>query len=727
MKQIFENLRNGEIEFFDVPLPNVGRGKVLVKNYYSLISSGTEKGLLEFGTKNLLEKAKARPDLVMQVLEKVRTEGILTTYQKAMQKLEDFLPLGYSCAGQVVEIGKGVKDFNRGDMVACAGSGYANHAEYVSVPENLVVKIPQGVSPEEASFVAFGSIALHGIRQSGANLGDFVAVVGLGLIGLITVQLLKSCGCKVIGLDVDSSKRELALQLGVDLFVDLKSDNFGVEVASFTNGVGVDEVLMTASTDSNTPVELVPQIIRDRGTLVIVGVSKIDIPRNPYYKKEITVKFSRSYGPGRYDPTYEENGVDYPVGYVRWTEKRNMEAFLSLISSGQVNLKPLISCILPIEKYREAYDLILGKVKSDKKVIAVMFEYSKDVEIKKITFLKDNYKKIPGKVGVSIIGSGNFTKSTLLPNLSKLKEEVDLLGISSQSGGSAGVIANRYRFKYATSDYREILQDPQTDLIFITVPHNLHASIASEALRGGKDVFVEKPLAINLDQLKEIVKAKEESGRRVMVGFNRRFSPLTQWIRDLLGNKLPLIISYRINAGIVPAHHWINDPDVGGGRIIGEVCHFIDFMIYMFNSQPLRVFGSCVRKDHGDFLPFDNCAFNIEFENGSVGNIIYESIGPEVLPKERVEILGDNFGGIIDNFIRAEFYKGGKVVRKRLFAQDKGFLNEYREVIKSIKSGRDFHIPFEDFVYTTLTTFALEDSIRSGQPVKIDGNIWREK
>ena len=727
MKQIFENLRNGEIEFFDVPLPNVGRGKVLVKNYYSLISSGTEKGLLEFGTKNLLEKAKARPDLVMQVLEKVRTEGILTTYQKAMQKLEDFLPLGYSCAGQVVEIGKGVKDFNRGDMVACAGSGYANHAEYVSVPENLVVKIPQGVSPEEASFVAFGSIALHGIRQSGANLGDFVAVVGLGLIGLITVQLLKSCGCKVIGMDIDSSKRELALQLGVDLFVDLKSDNFGVEVASFTNGVGVDEVLMTASTDSNTPVELVPQIIRDRGTLVIVGVSKIDIPRNPYYKKEITVKFSRSYGPGRYDPTYEENGVDYPVGYVRWTEKRNMEAFLSLISSGQVNLKPLISCILPIEKYREAYDLILGRVKSDKRVIAVMFEYSKDVEIKKITFLKDNYKKIPGKVGVSIIGSGNFTKSTLLPNLSKLKEEVDLLGISSQSGGSAGVIANRYRFKYATSDYREILQDPQTDLIFITVPHNLHASIASEALRGGKDVFVEKPLAINLDQLKEIVKAKEESGRRVMVGFNRRFSPLTQWIRDLLGNKLPLIISYRINAGIVPAHHWINDPDVGGGRIIGEVCHFIDFMIYMFNSQPLRVFGSCVRKDHGDFLPFDNCAFNIEFENGSVGNIIYESIGPEVLPKERVEILGDNFGGIIDNFIRAEFYKGGKVVRKRLFAQDKGFLNEYREVIKSIKSGRDFPIPFEDFVYTTLTTFALEDSIRCGQPVKIDGNMWREE
>lgn len=723
MKQIFENLRNGKIELLDVPLPNVGQGKILVKNHFSLISSGTERSMLEFGSKTLLEKAKSRPDLVKQVLEKIKSEGILTTYQKAMNKLEDLLPLGYSSAGEVIEVGKGVGNFQKGDLVACAGGGYANHAEYIVVPENLSVKVPDGVSLEEASFVALGSIAMQGVRQSGATVGDVAVVFGLGLVGLLTVQLLKAAGCKVIGMDVDSSKREIALELGVDLFVDFTQDDALSKIMNYTNGVGVDEVLMTASTDSNAPVELAPQIIRDRGTLVIVGVSKIDIPRTPYYKKEITVKFCRSYGPGRYDPIYEGKGVDYPIGYVRWTEKRNMESFLSLISEGKINLKPLISYKFPIDKYQEAYDLISGKKKSDKRVIATLFEYDKTIDVKKVVFLKKNYEKVTHKVGISVVGAGNFTKSTLLPNLSKLKDKVDLVGIASSSGGSAGALAKKYGFAYSTSDYRKILNDPNTDLVFVTVPHNLHTLIAIEILKNGKDLFVEKPLAINIEQLNDIIKAHSDFEKRVMVGFNRRFSPLTRWIKQSIGNQTPFIISYRVNAGAVPRNHWINDPDIGGGRIIGEACHFVDFMIYMFNSYPATVYGSCARVNDSEFLSIDNCVFNIKFENGSVGNIIYESIGDETLSKERIEIYAVNFAGVIDNFIRVEVHKAGKVFRKKLLAQDKGFLNEYKEVIESINSGKDFPIPFEDFIYTTLITFAMKESVQSGQPVKINRNF----
>lgn len=723
MKQIFENMKDGKIELLEVPIPAVGHGKLLVKNFYSLISSGTEKGMLEFAGKNLLEKARERPDLVNQVLEKVKSEGVLTAYQKAMNRLEDLSPMGYSSSGQVVEVGKGAQSFSAGDFVACAGAGYANHAEYVVVPENLVIKLPSNVSLEEASFVALGGIALQGIRQSEATFGESVAVIGLGLVGLLTVELLKAFGCKVIGMDVDSNKKELATELGVDLFIDLSKDDAVIETLNFTNGYGADSVLMTASTNLNTPIELAPQILRDRGTLVVVGVSKIDIPRNPYYKKEISVKFSRSYGPGRYDPVYEERGIDYPVGYVRWTEKRNMEIFLSLISEGKLNLKPLISHKFKIEDYQKAYDLISGRTKSNLKPIAILFEYDKNIEKKQVVYLKQSYQKVTGKVGVSIIGAGNFTKSTLLTNISKLKESVDLVGIASSSGGSAGVLAKKYNFAYSTSDDQTILTDNGTDLVFITVPHNLHAQMAIEALENGKDVFVEKPLAINLEQLKKVTEAKKESGKRIMVGFNRRFAPLTRWIKQSIGNITPSIVTYRVNAGNVPLTSWINDPDVGGGRIIGEICHFVDFMIYLFNSYPSVVYGDSAKIQSKEFLSVDNCIFTIKFENGAVGNIIYDSVAPETLSKERIEILGVGFAGVIDNFVRGEIHKGGKVVSKRLISQDKGFLEEYEEVIKAIKDGKDFPIPFEDIAYTTLTTFALKESLEQKQPIKIDGNF----
>ena len=726
MKQIFENLKTGEIELLDVPMPNVGKGKVLVKNYYSLISSGTERTILEFGNKGLLAKAKSRPDLVKQVLEKVKSEGFIATYKKAMQKLEDFLPLGYSSAGEVVSVGNDVNDIHIGDLVACAGGGYATHSEYVAVPKNLVVKIPEGVGTKDASFVALGGIAMQGVRQSEASVGDVVAVIGLGLVGLLTIQILKSAGCRVIGLDLDSSKGKIAKLLGADLFIDLKNGEPTNEIMEFTKGYGVDAVLMTASTKSNGPVELAPKIIRDRGTFVIVGVSKIDIPRTPYYKKEITVRFSRSYGPGRYDPLYEEKGIDYPIGYIRWTEKRNMESFLSLLAEKKINVESLISYEFPLEKSDDAYGLISGKKRAEKPIIAILFKYKGDKEnTSKIVYFKQSHKKQDGKIGVSVVGAGNFTKATLMPNLVKLKDIVSFEGVSSYGGSSAASLAKKYNFVYATSDYKKIAEDDNTELVFITVPHNLHVSIAKEMLEAGKDVFVEKPLAINIDQLREIIKVKQSTGKRIMVGFNRRFSPLTQWIKRYLGSQTPRIITYRINAGPVPPDHWINDPNVGGGRIIGEVCHFIDYLIYMFNSYPEEVYGKHASIDNENFLDADNSVFTLQFENGSIGNIIYESIGDKTLPKERIEIYANNFAGVIDNFMRGEVYKNGKIYRKKLLLQDKGFVNEYKEIIKSLKEGTEFPIPFKDIVYTTLTTFLLVESIKSGNVVEVKKYLQR--
>ncbi len=721
MKQIFENLKNGEIELLDVPVPNAGSGKILVKNYYSLISSGTERSMLEFGSKGLLAKAKSRPDLVKQVFEKVKSEGLLTTYKKAMHKLEDFLPLGYSSAGEVVDVGSGVSEFQKGDLVACAGGGYATHSEYVAVPKNLVVKLPEGVDPKDAAFVALGSIAMHGVRQSGVTVGDVAVVIGMGLVGLLTVQILKSAGCRVIGMDVVASKEDIAKELGADLFVNLTAEEPANEVMEFTKGRGADVVLMTASTKSNAPIELVPDIIRDRGTFVIVGVSKIDIPRTPYYKKEINVKFSRSYGPGRYDPIYEEMGVDYPIGYVRWTEKRNMEAFLTLVAERKIKVAPLVSYEFPIENGKEAYDIVSGKKSAEKPVIAILFKYKSTVDnIDKIIYTKKNYDKKSGKIGVSVIGAGNFTKSTLMPNLVKLKDRVSLRGISSYGGSSAAVLANKFGFAYATSSYKEILQDKDTDLVFVTVPHSLHVPIAKDVLLSEKDVFVEKPLAINIEQLKEIVEVKNNVKNRIMIGFNRRFAPLTSWMKEQLGHQTPRIIIYRVNAGFVPLSHWINNPEVGGGRIIGEVCHFIDYMIYMFGSLPKEVYAKCSVTDNNRFSSKDNCILTISFENGSVGSVVYESIGDVTLPKERIEIFAQGFSGVIDNFIRAEVYKGGNIRRKKLLSQDKGFVNEYKEVFSAIKEGREFPIDFNDMVYTTLSTFAINKSIKEGKPVKLN-------
>jgi len=719
MLQVFEDLRNGGVQVLQVPAPQVGRGRVLVRTAYSLISSGTEKAALDFARKGLMEKARLRPDLVAQVLEKVHSEGIVTTFQKAMGKLDELMPMGYSAAGIVMAVGEGADGFRVGDKVACAGTGYANHAEVLSVPVTLCVKVPDTVGLDAASFVALGSIALQGFRQSGAVVGDFVAVLGLGLVGLLSVGIAHAAGCRVIGLDVSSSKGELAAAMGAERFVDMSVEEPVTSVTDFTRGRGADCLLMTAATDSNQPTELAPALLRDRGTLVVVGVSRIDVPRTPYYKKEIDIRLSRSYGPGRYDPQYEEQGRDYPVGYVRWTEGRNMEAFLDLLNAGGLKVGPLITDTVPIGDAAKAYDAILGKSPVEGPLVSVLIKYLGEITPYATMVGHTAPSPTSGKIGVSVIGAGGFTKSTLMPGLKRIKNRVALRGIVSSSGSNAGVLGHKYGFAFSSSDWHSALEDAETSLVCITTPHNLHVPMTIAALGAGKDVFVEKPLAISEPQLADLVEAVHTTGHRVMVGFNRRFSPLVEWLRAELGSLRPSMMVYRVNAGAIPIDNWNNDAAVGGGRLIGEGCHFIDLMTFLAGARPVSVFASCSSASGPGSLPRDNCVVTVQFGNGAVGALIYETVGDKTFPKERLEVFANGFAGSIDNFLRAECYVGGRVRRKKLLAQDKGFDREYALVLDSMKTGAPFPIDFDDAVAVTRATFAIGESLARQSPVSL--------
>ena len=719
MLQVFEDLRNGGVQVLQVPAPQTGKGRVLVRTAYSLISSGTDRANLDFAGKGLVGKARSRPDLVAQVLEKGRSEGVLTTFQKAMGRLDELMPMGYSAAGIVMAVGEGADGFRVGDKVACAGAGYASHAEVLSVPANLCVKVPDTVDLDAASFVALGSIALQGFRQSGAVVGDFVAVMGLGLVGLLSVGIARAAGCRVVGLDISQSKKELALTMGAELFVDMSVEEPVASVMDFTRGRGADCLLMAAATDSNQPTELAPALLRDRGTLVVVGVSQINIPRTPYYKKEIDVRLSRSYGPGRYDPQYEEQGRDYPVGYVRWTEGRNMEAFLDMLGTSRLKLGPLVTDVVPINRAVQAYDVILGKAPTVGPLVSILLKYGDDNATVGTRIDHAIATPTPGRIGISVVGAGGFTRSTLMPGLERLKDRIAFRGIASSTGSTAGVLGHKHGFAFSSSDWHSILEDAGTSLVFITTPHNLHVPMTVAALGAGKDVFVEKPLAISEDQLTELVEVVHSSGRRVMVGFNRRFSPLVEWLRAQMGNLRPSMIVYRVNAGPIPIDNWNNDVSIGGGRIIGEGCHFIDLMAFLAGARPASVFAGCSSASGPGSLPRDNCVVTVQFSNGCAGALMYETVGDKTCPKERLEVFAEGFAGSIDNFLRAECYAGGRVHRKRLPAQDKGFNREYSLVLDAMKTGAQFPIDFDDAVAVTRATFAVGESLAQQIPVSL--------
>lgn len=707
MLQIIQDLKKGDTILEEIPMPMVRRGCVLIKTHRSLVSLGTEKMLVEFGKGNLITKARQQPDKVKQVLDKIKTEGLMPTLEAVFNKLGEPLPLGYCNAGEVIAVGEGVTEFSIGDRVASNG----HHAEVVCVPKNLVAKIPDNVSYEEASFAVIGSIGLQGIRLVNPTLGETVVVIGLGLIGLLTAELLVANGCNVIGFDYDQRKVDLGQQKGVQAFNAADADVVKI-VESLTNQIGADAVLITASTSSNDVISQAAKMSRKRGRIVLVGVIGLDIKRDDFYKKELSFQVSCSYGPGRYDEDYEQKGVDYPIGFVRWTEKRNFETILQAISKRQITVTDLITERVALQDYLSIYNH-LGKGS-----IASILEYTPN-EVQKtrsIEVVSKNWQGT-GKGVIGIIGAGNFTKMTVMPALKNSGAQYKY--ISSAGGLTATSLAKKYGIAKATTDYKMILDDQDVDLVIITTRHDLHAKMVTEVLQSGKHVFVEKPLAIDSEGLAAIINTYRtvDNGASVNVGFNRRFSPYAQKAKTLIGEaSADLNMIATMNAGFIPKDVWVQDMKTGGGRIIGEACHFIDLMQFLSGSRVSAVVmsGLGIHPEENT----DNAIITLRFENGAQGVIHYFSNGSKSYPKERIELYTQGRTLVIDNF-RKMSGNGFSRFSSMRSGLDKGHKTQFKTLVDNIKTTGQPLIPFEDIINTTQASFAALESLRTGTWVQI--------
>lgn len=714
MKQILQNMRSGVVSVYDVPAPGVQRGRLLVRTVASLISAGTEKSTVDMGKKSLLGKARQRPDLVKQVIDKARTEGLLNTYTAVKAKLDGTTALGYSAAGVVEAVGNDVSGFKVGDRVACAGAGYASHAEMISVPHNLCVRLPAEISFDEGAFGTLGAIALQGVRLSEPTLGEAIVVIGLGLLGQITVQLLRANGCRVFGVDIDEKKIRLAVEMGAELGA--TPDKAKGVIKEWSRGRGADAVLITAATPSNDPIELAGDISRAKGRVVVVGLVGMDVPRNVYYLKELSLQVSMSYGPGRYDPEYEERGHDYPFSYVRWTEGRNLEAFFDLAAGKSITLERLISHRFPVEQGEAAYKLISGETKEPYLGIVLQYDSSKKLE----TRLEFAVKPAAGAAAVQIgmIGAGSYAQKYLLPNFKA--NRAGFCSIATAAGLTARDVARQYGFAACVSDPDEVIADANANLIVIATRHDTHAALTRKALEQGKHVFVEKPLAMNDSELDEILAAAENSAGSLMVGFNRRFSPSAKHAAEFFdGRQAPLSILYRVNAGRVPPDSWAQDPVQGGGRIVGEVCHFIDLMHFLTGSVTTRVFAEAITSRNTDVTDADSVFISLKFADGSNGTIAYLAEGDRSIPKERVEIYGGGKTFVLDDFRRASMVSGGKETVRKLGNQDKGQAEEVRTACSTVMNGAAPPIALHDLAATTRATFRILESLRTGAAVTL--------
>lgn len=707
MLQIIQDLKKGNTLLEEIPVPLVKKGQVLIRTHRSLVSLGTEKMLVEFGKGNLFSKARQQPDKVKQVLDKIKTEGLLPTLEAVFNKLDEPLPLGYCNAGEVIAVGDNVSEFAVGDRVVSNG----HHAEIVCIPKNLVAKIPDNVSYEEATFAVIGSIGLQGIRLANPTIGETFVVVGLGLIGIITAELLIANGCNVIGFDFDQRKVDLANLKGVKAFIASEIDVVKT-TESLTNGIGVDGVIITASTSSHDVISQAAQMSRKKGRIVLVGVVGLNIQRADFFKKELTFQVSCSYGPGRYDDQYEQLGIDYPIGYVRWTEKRNFETILNAISKNQLNVRSLITERVPLKDYLHIYNNIGNGS------IASILEYDIKVNKQKTVIPVKKFEYRPAKGVIGIIGAGNFTKMTMMPALKGSGAHYKY--ISSAGGVTAQSVAKKYGFEFSTTDYTEIINDKEVDLVMITTRHNMHANIVIEAIRAGKNVFVEKPLALKIDELEQIVQIYESSSESltVNVGFNRRFSPFAEKAKKLIGSSLiPLNIVITINAGYIPYDVWVHDMKVGGGRIIGEACHFIDFMTYLTGSKVTEVLMCGLGNNPSDNT--DNAIITLKFSNGSQGVINYFSNGNKAYSKERIEIFGQGKTLIIDNFRKMVGF-GFKNFSSYRSTLNKGHKKQFMSLVENVKNGLGPLIPFDELINTTKVTFAAIESLKQGKWIKIE-------
>ncbi|HEY6951905.1 MAG TPA: bi-domain-containing oxidoreductase, partial [Bacteroidota bacterium] len=670
------------------------------------------------------------PDLVKKVLEQVRQQGIAATFRRVQSRLESLASLGYSASGQVIAVGDGIRDIAVGDAVACAGAGYANHAEYILIPRNLCAKIPRGVGFDDAAYTTIGAIALQGIRQTAPTLGESIAVVGLGLLGQLTVQLLKAQGCFVIGLDPDPKAVALARLSGADSAVGKGSADARKVVMSLTKGRGVDAVIITAATPSNDPVQSSGELCREKGRVVLVGDVGLQLPRAPYYTKELDFRFSRSYGPGRYDPYYEEQGRDYPFGYVRWTENRNMEEFLRLLATGQVNVGKLTTHRFNVDNAEGAYKLIAGRDKGkSERYVGVLLDYEGthvrgDRMVTKVELAPVAKATHPKPLNIGFLGAGSFAQASLLPPL-QAHPGISLVGVCTGNGLNAKSTARSFRFQFATTNSRDIIDQESIGTVFIATRHNLHAAYTIEALKKGKNVFVEKPLAMNEDELGSIVKTYQtiaRSGKNglLMVGYNRNFAPSVKTAKAFFAEATgPYVINYRVNAGSMPSTHWTRNPSEGGGRIIGEVCHFVALMQHFVGATPDRVFAEQMSAS-GSMNPEDDSAvITIRFGDGSIGTISYLANGASSVPKEYIELSSTGRTAVIDNFQFLRLYNDGRIVEKKTNTVQKGHKEEIEAFLHSVEGGTGSPIPFEALVATSKVTFKILESLRMGSPIAV--------
>ncbi len=716
MKQLLQNLKTGQTTVAEVPVPTPRAGQALVRTAASLVSAGTERMVVEFAEKTLFGKARARPDLVRQALEKARREGLLSTFQAALDRLDQPMALGYSSAGVIVELGVGMEGFHVGQRVACAGAGYAVHAEYAVVPRNLLAPLPDGVDFESAAFTTLAAIALHGFRLAEAQVGERVAVIGLGLLGLLTGQIAAAAGCHVLGIDLNPDRVALAAELGLSA---CSRDQAESTAEAFTAHRGFDTVLICADTKSNDPVELAGHIARDRGRVVAIGAVGLTLPRRIYYEKELSFINSRSYGPGRYDATYEERGVDYPIGYVRWTEGRNLEAVVDLLASGKLRVQPLITHRFPIERAAEAYEVITGKKSEPFLGVLLTYPQKEAREASKIVRFQvaPSQNVSPATCALGVIGAGLFANATLLPAIKNVSG-IELIGIASAGGLHAAHAARKFGFAYATSEAEAILDDPQVNTVAILTRHDQHADLAARALAAGKHVFVEKPLAIEREQLAMLAEQLSKTEWCLLtVGFNRRFAPLARELAAFLADRTePLFAHYRVNAGYLPPNHWLHDPRQGGGRIIGEACHFVDFLTFLVGAPPAEVTARAL-PDGGKYRQ-DNVTMTFTFPDGSLGVVDYLANGDKSFPKERLEVFCGGRVAVLDDFRRLEMVRDGrrKVLRTR---QDKGWRGEWEAFVRALREGGPPPIPYEHLFGVAEATFAAKYALRTARPVTI--------
>jgi len=712
MQQLTQKLGSGDMIIQDVPYPQLGKGMIIVKNHYSIISAGTEGSTVVAARKSLIGKAKERPQQVKQVIDTLKKQGPVQTYRAVMKKLDAYSPLGYSSAGEVIEVGEGVTEFEVGDKVACAGAGYANHAEIVSVPINLCVKLDTNTNLKDAAYNTLGAIAMQGVRQADLRLGESCVIIGLGLLGQLAALILKASGVTVIGIDVSEAAVKQAVDNNVvDLGLTRNAAGVEEQIQSATNGYGADAVIIAAATASLDPINFAGAIARKKGKVVVLGAVPTGFDRDPFwYRKELELKMACSYGPGRYDLNYEEKGIDYPLPYVRWTEKRNMEAFQNLIATKRINIDYLTTHEFEFEKAKDAFDLVVSK---EEPFTGIALKYDVDKTVSKAKISTSETEQL-GKINISFIGAGSYAQGNLLPNIPETND-VGRVGILTNTGTTSKRVAEKFKFQFCATEETDVLDD-KTNTVFVATRHDSHGPYVLKSLEANKNVFVEKPLCLLESELESIIDLQSKTNNAVMVGFNRRFSPLTAKLKKAVGNN-PMTMIYRINAGAIPGDNWIQDLEIGGGRVLGEVCHFIDYLTYLNGSLPTKITASAL-PDANQLN--DTLNILVQFENGSSGVIGYYANGSKSMTKEYVEVFSAGMSATLNDFKELKIYGKGKPKKDKLLNQNKGQKEMVNAFVNGLLTNGKAPISFEEIVAVTKASFGVLESVkRGGQQVEI--------